>query len=238
MKRPITPPCHGGDRRFESGRARLLPQLLPGKEGNMPKITRAKTVKLEKTPKKQSNSLLPKWGESYSSLLIGLIVVVLVAIIAISFARSQKSKQTSSTQTKTSTQNRRSENLSAPVLPKTYIVKSGDNLWVIAEKIYKSGYNWVDIAKANSLTESSLVYAGNKLIIPDVKPKIITIEQKQESSLNQIGGSSYIVVKGDYLWEIAIRAYGDGYAWVKIAKANNLANPNLIFSGNVLRIPR
>ena len=30
MKRPITPPCHGGDRRFESGRARQKKRLTDG----------------------------------------------------------------------------------------------------------------------------------------------------------------------------------------------------------------
>ncbi|PIZ97158.1 MAG: lectin, partial [Candidatus Levybacteria bacterium CG_4_10_14_0_2_um_filter_35_8] len=37
---------------------------------------------------------------------------------------------------------------------------------------------------------------------------------------------------------IAVRAYGDGYRWVDIARANGLENPDLIFSGNVLKIPR
>jgi nucleoid-associated protein YgaU len=45
-------------------------------------------------------------------------------------------------------------------------------------------------------------------------------------------------VKGDSLWKIAVRAYGDGYKWVSIAKANKLVNPNLIHSGNVLTLPR
>ena len=205
----------------------------------MPRASKKQPIKIEKATKKRSSNMPRKWTESYSSLIIGLIVVVLVAIVAISFARSQRSKQTSSTQTKTPVQNTQLKNLSKPVLPETYTVKSGDNLWVIAEKIYKSGYNWVDIAKANKLSDPGLIHAGNKLIVPNAEPKVITLVQaKQEVVSNQISGNSYIVVKGDYLWEIALRAYGDGFAWVKIAKANNLANPNLIFSGNVLKIPR
>lgn len=53
-----------------------------------------------------------------------------------------------------------------------------------------------------------------------------------------ITGNSYTVQSGDNLWDIAVRAYGDGYRWVEIAQANNLANPGLIFSGNVFTIPR
>src|SRR5438105_1348693 len=31
--------------------------------------------------------------------------------------------------------------------------------------------------------------------------------------------------------------YGSGYSWVSIAKANNLTNPGMIFSGDKLLIP-
>jgi nucleoid-associated protein YgaU len=56
--------------------------------------------------------------------------------------------------------------------------------------------------------------------------------------MEAITGNSYTVVHGDNLWNIAVRAYGDGYKWVEIARANNLANPNLIHAGNVFSIPR
>ncbi|MFI5265695.1 MAG: LysM peptidoglycan-binding domain-containing protein [Candidatus Levyibacteriota bacterium] len=54
----------------------------------------------------------------------------------------------------------------------------------------------------------------------------------------KITGKTYTVKAGDDLWNIAVRAYGDGYKWVDIARVNNLSNPNLIFSDNVLVIPR
>lgn len=53
-----------------------------------------------------------------------------------------------------------------------------------------------------------------------------------------ITGTKYTVKAGDNLWNIAVRAYGNGYKWVEIAKANNLANPRIIHSGNVFIIPR
>lgn len=57
-------------------------------------------------------------------------------------------------------------------------------------------------------------------------------------SQDAITGASYTVVRGDNLWNIAVRAYGDGYRWVDIARANNLANPDLIHAGNVFTLPR
>lgn len=55
---------------------------------------------------------------------------------------------------------------------------------------------------------------------------------------SQISGDTYTVVRGDTLWDIAVRAYGDGFRWKEIAEANNLVNPNLIHQGNVFAIPR
>ncbi len=48
----------------------------------------------------------------------------------------------------------------------------------------------------------------------------------------------HIVSKGEHLWDISEKYYGNGYNWVDIAKANNLKNPGLIVSGEKLAIPR
>lgn len=53
-----------------------------------------------------------------------------------------------------------------------------------------------------------------------------------------ITGTSYTVVKGDWLSKIAGRAYGDIMQYQKIAKANNISNPDIIEVGTVLKIPR
>lgn len=47
----------------------------------------------------------------------------------------------------------------------------------------------------------------------------------------------YTVVKGDSLWKIAQKFYGNGNRYPEIAKANNLANANLIHPGQKLLIP-
>lgn len=50
---------------------------------------------------------------------------------------------------------------------------------------------------------------------------------------------TYTVQTGDCLWTIAKYFYGDGSAWSKIYNANRdkIANPNLIYTGQVFVIP-
>lgn len=50
---------------------------------------------------------------------------------------------------------------------------------------------------------------------------------------------TYTVVKGDSLWNIAKKHYGDGSKYKLIADANGdkIKNPNLIYPGQVLTIP-
>ena len=54
----------------------------------------------------------------------------------------------------------------------------------------------------------------------------------------KIAGDTYTVTDGDWLSTIAARAYGDVYAYQKIAVANNISNPDLILPGQVLKLPR
>jgi len=48
--------------------------------------------------------------------------------------------------------------------------------------------------------------------------KTIIAQAKPAQVQNPITSNTYTVVKGDFLWDIAIRTYGDGYRWVDIAK--------------------
>ncbi len=54
----------------------------------------------------------------------------------------------------------------------------------------------------------------------------------------RITGDTYTVQAGDWLSKISGRAYGDVMMFEKIAKANNIPDPNLIEPGIVLKIPR
>ncbi len=53
------------------------------------------------------------------------------------------------------------------------------------------------------------------------------------------GPNAYVVRPGDSLWAIAQRYYGAGSLWPLLyaANADRIHNPNLIYPGEVLRLP-
>ncbi len=192
-----------------------------------------------------------KMNESLISMILGLMTVIIVGGLVVNYWKSNqvsikwlqphnedqvKMEEQGETESKTEENAAKAEAMEKRV----YEVKRGDNLWKIAEEVYGSGYNWVDIAKANHLKNPGVLYQGQKLELPQVEKKVVTKQtQVQENQVkNAITGDKYKVQKGDNLWQIAVRAYQDGYQWVKIAKANKLANPNLIEVGQELIIPR
>lgn len=63
----------------------------------------------------------------------------------------------------------------------------------------------------------------------------------RESDLKASSGGTeqryYTVVRGDTLWGIAKRFYGNGSRYPEIARANNIPNPDIIHVGQVLLIP-
>ena len=60
-----------------------------------------------------------------------------------------------------------------------YIVKAGDSLWHISEEVYESGYNWVDIASINKLPNPDLIDVDQRLVIPAVTAREVTLAVKE-----------------------------------------------------------
>lgn len=171
--------------------------------------------------------------DSYISMALGLVVVLGVGLLLYNFIKAQRQLNVD----KTEKQNQQEKLEQSKSLPTTYTVAPGDTLWSISEKYIKSGYNWVDIQKANYLTNADIIEVGQRLTIPDVKPIQVGQVDSGVTTTAPSHPNTYITVPGDTLWSIAEKNYQTGYKWVDIAKANNLADPNLIFSGNVLTLP-
>lgn len=182
-------------------------------------------------------------------MILGAVIIVVVGILVVNYFKGKNPSGTLPA-VSVSTDNQISNEETQTVPGKSYTVVKGDSLWKIATATYGSGYNWTDIAKTNNLTNPSILTVGQVLSLPDVQAKTATTAQSTTVSgqtvskfnvgagSNAISGASYTVVKGDNLWNISVRAYGDGFKWVEIARENKLVHPNLIHSGNVLVLPR
>lgn len=120
---------------------------------------------------------------------------------------------------------------------KIYTVKTGDDLWKIAEQMYGSGYNAFDIAKANKLQEPYVLTENQILIIPKIASKESTQGDLTPKAVSTKKISSYVVKPGDYLWLIAEKVYGDGNQMSKLIESNNLPFPYDVTEGQKLIVP-
>ncbi len=100
----------------------------------------------------------------------------------------------------------------------TYTVKKGDTLSSIAKKY---GITVSQIVNINNIKHPNLIYVGQVLTIPT------------ETNINDIGHILYKVRRGNTLYQIA-RMYNTSIA--QIVRLNRIANPNLIYAGQILRI--
>jgi len=184
-------------------------------------------------------------NESTISTILGALVIVIVGVLIFNYLQqtkrtqqiTQEAAQEEAQKIGEVTVEKTEEGKIVPKeLPLVYEVQAEDNLWKIAEAKYSSGYNWVDIVAANNLGNPDQIEVGQKLTLPKVEVRVPSVAEKEATALS-ITGSSYTVQKGDSLWNIAVRAYADGYQWPKIAQANNVTNPDYIEVGWQLQLP-
>ena len=176
-----------------------------------------------------------KLNESAISMLFGALMVLIIGTLLISNFKNQDNSLTADNTPEQAT-------TEGDMELDTYTVAAGDSLWTIAEREYGTGYEWPEIAAANpSIQSEDNIAIGQEIIIPDTN-KILdeaasTTAVAGEETEPEQAERTYTVQSGDNLWDIAVEVYGDGYRWTDIAQANNLVNPDLIHSGNVLSLP-
>lgn len=92
-------------------------------------------------------------------------------------------------------------------------------------------------AQSAEALEKAVLMAGNAMGIESVKADGMTIADG-----SQIGGDDefYVIQKGDTLWKIAEKAYGNGAKYTRIVEVNRevIKNADLIFPGQKIRIPK
>lgn len=162
-------------------------------------------------------------------MVIGIVAVLVVGGIIFNAITSGPKNADINGNGKTNGGEESTESAVPAGLPKKYTVGEGEDLWSISEKFYNSGYNWVDIVEENKLVDPDKVEAGTQLTIPAVSPR---------PTPTGVQAEIYTVKRGETLFDIAVGVYGDGYAWARIAQANNLRNANRIEPGQKLIIPR
>ncbi|MGC7879919.1 LysM peptidoglycan-binding domain-containing protein [Desulforudis sp. 1190] len=99
--------------------------------------------------------------------------------------------------------------------PRFYQVQKGDTLWTIARRHQVTVSS---LAMANGIDDHDCIRVGQKLVIPDGKPRDIR---------HRVGA-------GETLWDIA-RKYNVSVN--DLVKANRFRNPNLIVQGQQIVVP-
>lgn len=195
-------------------------------------------------------------NQSKLSMILGALIVLVVGILVFNYFNKGKSDLGPAQQTQ---QDQQKVDVAPEKLPGKYTVKEGDSLFSIAEKYYQDGYKYGEIIKANNISDPNLIAVGQVLEIPKLADNQTAITPTESPSAPiesgsadpsseptiatdefgpKITGDKYTVTPGDWLSKISQRAYGDVMSYEKIAKANNIQNPDLIEPGTVLTIPR
>lgn len=152
--------------------------------------------KMEEKTKNILKSL--KMNESTISMVLGLAVVVIVGGLIVNYFRTKPAELPEITDQELAQVDEAEQEEFAEIpakelppfkgdLPTTYKVRSGDDLWKIAERFYQTGYGWTEIAEANELTNPGIIEKDQELQIPQLaKAYPPTVEDVEPA----IGGAS------------------------------------------------
>ncbi|MBP3801234.1 MAG: LysM peptidoglycan-binding domain-containing protein [Clostridia bacterium] len=102
-----------------------------------------------------------------------------------------------------------------------YTIRYGDTLSGIAKRY---GVSIQNLINWNNIKNPNLIYAGNTLVV---------YTNSYNNSSNNISSNTYVVKRGDNLWNIAIR-YNTTVR--RLVSLNGIRNPNLIYPGQILKI--
>jgi nucleoid-associated protein YgaU len=130
-----------------------------------------------------------------------------------------------------------------------YKVQPNDNLSKIARKHYGDGQKWIRIFEANrdSMPDSSSLYVGQRLLIPDITVEnkaseavVAPVSGRRRNTERSSGVDTHTVQAGDNLYRIAEKYYDDPSEWIRILEANEdtIEDEGSLIKGQVLIIPK
>ena len=109
--------------------------------------------------------------------------------------------------------------------------------YTITEDATKGPDMMVAVSLKQYIDYATKTVTVSKPAAADKKPAVK--EEKKRETSSKPTAKTYTVKKGDCLWNIAKKQYGNGAQYTKIYNANKdkIKNPNLIYPGQVLTIP-
>jgi len=120
-------------------------------------------------------------------------------------------------------------NRPAPESGVIYVVRAGDSLGRIAARY---GITVQSLMRANGIRNANFIYIGQRLSIPGTSAGGNSVVPPSSTPASTAPGT-YIVRRGDTLASIAARF---GTSVSRLMRANNIANPNVIYVGQRLLI--
>lgn len=197
---------------------------------------------------KTKQELIDKVRDNYVSVALGILV--LLVAVTLMFRSNEVSEELTDL----------NEDTTMEQQMRTHVVQPGESLSSIARDQLGSMDYTDELIEANDITNPNVVEVGTELVLPNIGTQVSeeAMESEEEESVEkeamketgetsdtamatqtiEITGDTYTTVKGDYLWDIAKRAYGDGNMYTAIIEANTLRNPDHLEEGTVLKLPR
>lgn len=113
-----------------------------------------------------------------------------------------------------------------PAPPAKITVVPGDTLAAIAQRYYGAAQEAARIAAANHISNPNQIRPGMALVLPPIQAPAAPAAPRRT-----------MIAPGDTLGDLAERVYGSADHAGAIAKANGLADPDLIRPGDVIIFP-
>lgn len=106
-----------------------------------------------------------------------------------------------------------------------YVVRRGDDIMRIAQRLYGDTRHWQAISKANPNVDPQRMRVGQRLLAPKDPGNIQGVVVDDSGTARTPAAPEperieHVVQKNDSLWKIAAAFYGDGTKWTVIRDAN------------------